>query len=259
MRMELLEGCTVYLMVTPSQAVEAGAHGLPLAHMAYRVGGGPHLFCSQHPFSQRGGVMVLDHVGFDGQGAPEELCREIMGECSARSFTGLFCDFEGPPFGVLTKAVQNLGPMLARQSRTLYLPEDYAENAPKEARVVVSSALTGGSLKRKLTEAAQRFGAGRLALALERVAQDVALPAGQGQARALEREELSRLLRERSPAVYFSDELCAHYFTYMKPDGGAHYILYDDASSLRKKLRLAAALGIREAFLLYTQAAGLLP
>ena len=57
------------------------------------------------------------------------------------------------------------------------------------------------------------------------------------------------LLAQRAPSVYFDPELCAHYFTYMRTGQSAHFVLYDNASSMRKKLVIAAALGIREGFL----------
>ena len=39
-----------------------------MAHVAYRVGGGPHLFRASIPVSVRGGLMVIDNTGFDGRG-----------------------------------------------------------------------------------------------------------------------------------------------------------------------------------------------
>ena len=48
----------------------------------------------------------------------------------------------------------------------------------------------------------------------------------------------------RRPAVYWSSELCARYFTYRAGDG-VHFVLFDDGASLQKKLELAHRLGIR--------------
>ena len=66
------------------------------------------------------------------------------------------------------------------------------------------------------------------------------------------------LLEERRPSVFFSSELCAHYFTYMSRENGAHFVLFDDAGSIRKKLLTAQGLGIRQAVLSYPQTADLL-
>ena len=72
------------------------------------------------------------------------------------------------------------------------------------------------------------------------------------------KQELNALLEERRPSVFFSNELCAHYFTYMSRENGAHFVLFDDAGSIRKKLLTAQALGIDRAVLSYPQTADLL-
>ena len=66
------------------------------------------------------------------------------------------------------------------------------------------------------------------------------------------------MLEQRTPSVFFSDQLCAHYFTYMSRENGAHFVLFDDAGSIRKKLLLARNLGIRQAVLAYPQVDDLL-
>ena len=45
--------------------------------------------------------------------------------------------------------------------------------------------------------------------------------------------------------MLFRSELCARYFTYMSRESGAHFVLYDDASTLAKKLQVARSLDIR--------------
>ena len=56
------------LTAPPDQCRAALRFGLPVAHVAYRVGGGPHLFRASIPVSVRGGLMVIDNTGFDGRG-----------------------------------------------------------------------------------------------------------------------------------------------------------------------------------------------
>ena len=75
----------------------------------------------------------------------------------------------------------------------------------------------------------------------------------------LTREELRQRLEEQAPSVFFSSELCAHYFTYMSRQNGAHFVLFDDAGSIRKKLQVARNLGISSAVLAYPQVDDLLP
>ncbi len=88
-----------------------------------------------------------------------------------------------------------------------------------------------------------------MVLGLEWAAEDFSLPAASGSGQALSWDELERLLAQHGGSAYFSDELCAHYFTYMHTGQSAHFVLYDTPASMAKKLITAAALGIREGFL----------
>ena len=244
------------LAAPPEDVTAAQAHGLTLAHMAYRVGGGPHLFRSNQPIPARGGLMYIDDGGFDGRGTPDAFCQEVVRECAARGFGGVVCAFDRK-LPLLSTVVEQLGPMLVRQGRSFYVSEPYGR-CTATGRVLIPTALSGGSLRQRLGEAVERYGAGRVALAVERTAADFFLPSPDGQGRPLTREELKARLEERSPSVFFSDELCARYFTYMNRQSGAHFVLFDDAGSIRKKLRLAEALGIDRALLCYPEVSDLM-
>lgn len=66
-------------------------------------------------------------------------------------------------------------------------------------------------------------------------------------------------LRERcGAAVFFSEELCANYFSYTA-QGRAHFVLFDTAETLRCKLRLGRERGMETAFLMYPEVSDLLP
>lgn len=240
------------LTIPPEGAKPALTGGLTPAHMAYRVGDGPHLFRAALPTASRGGYMVIDDVGFNGLGDPTPLCHEILRECAARGFTGVICDFEAKPFQVLARAAAQLGELLEKRGWPLLVPEAYA-HAAGQARVLVSSALSGGSLKQKLADAVERYGKSRVVLAVERTALDFYLPSPTGQGSPLTREELKERMEALAPSVFFSDELCAHYFTYMSKQNGAHFVLFDDAGSIRKKLYIARSLGITAAVLAWPQ------
>ena len=82
-------------------------------------------------------------------------------------------------------------------------------------------------------------------LALQRVAEDFFLPSPTGSGTPLTQEELRERIQQRQPSIFFSHELCARYFTYMSRESGAHFVLYDDASTLAKKLQVAHSLDIR--------------
>ena len=249
---------TLILTAPPNQSRAALRFGLPVAHAAYRVGGGPHLFRANMPISVRGGLMALDCVGFDGRGEAGPFCQEVLRECSARGYDGILCDFEGRPIPLLGEIVRTLAGLTQKRGWPLYVTEAYGGSADS-AKVLISSALSGGSLAQRLTDAVERYGAGRVALEVERSALEFFLPSPTGQGAPLGRAELQALMEARRPSVFFSNELCAHYFTYMSRENGAHFILFDDAGSIRKKLHLARTLDITDALLPFSQVDDLLP
>lgn len=245
------------LTTPPDQLRRAQEYRLPIAHMAYRMGGGPHLFRSSQQFPLRGGLMALDDRGFDGRGDPTSFCREVIQECGARQFTGVLCDFESRSLPMLAQIVDRLSTLCEKRGLTCYVPETLGSYS-KTARVLISTALSGGSLTQRLEEAVGRFGHNRVVPAVERVAMDFYLPSPSGQGVQLSREELKQRLEERAPSVFFSSDLCAHYFTYMSRQNGAHFVLFDDAASIRKKLQIAQRLGLNTAVLAYPQVDDLL-
>ena len=235
------------LLALPAGVSTEGENfGLAKAHMAYRIGPGPRLMGARLPDGLRGGVMQLDCAGFDGNGDPVDCCRRILGECRRRGFRGIVCDFEGPASDCLMKLVKILDRNCAAQGWALYVPESYASGAPT-GRVLISSVVTHGTLERRLSAAADRYGKERTVLAVEWVREELPLPAS-GRGRPLAPEELESLIRRLEPAVFFDRGLCAHYFTYMAGPK-AYFVLFDTPRSIREKLDLANRLGLRGALL----------
>lgn len=234
------------LALPAGRETRAREFGLVPAHMAYRVGPGPRLLGIQLPQGLRGGLMQVDCAGFDGGGDPVGCCRQILGECRRRSFRGIVCDFEGPPAGCLPRLAEILDRNCAAQGWALYVPEAYAACAPN-ARVLIPSALTHGTLERRVRAAQERYGRERAALAVEWVREEFPLPA-RGRGEPIVGEMLEEMLRRLEPAVFFDRGLCAHYFTYMRGPQ-AHFVLFDTPRSIREKLDLAQRLGVGAALL----------
>lgn len=236
---------TFLVTLPPRQLRALAGWNVTPAHLAYRIGRGPHLLRAGGPAPLSGGVMVLDPGGFGGDGPTGPFCQEVVRECQARGFSGAVLDFDGrlPP---LEQMAARLDESFSRRGWTLYVPEGYGPCAPG-ARVLIPSALSGGSLEQRLEEAGEHFGRGRVVLALERAAEDFSLPSPTGRGRPLDRADLTQLLDRLRPSVFFSAELCARYFTYMSRESGAHFVLFDDRDTLRKKLEVAQELGITSA------------
>lgn len=115
-------------------------------------------------------------------------------------------------------------------ARPVYVPESYA--AASGAIPLICTAISGGNFVQRLQEAAAgRDRAGGLALDVQRLRMDFTLPAQSGEGRPLSGRELQDLLDRESPSVFFSQDLCARYFTYAR-DGETHFVLFDDADTL---------------------------
>lgn len=245
------------LTAPPECCLRASQSGLSVARLCYRVGKGGHLFRAELPGKLRGGLMGLSGLGFEGPGDPAQLCREIARECSAQGLGGVLCDLDGEPAPFWEKTLGQLGRVCGQRGWTLYVTESCG-GVTEYSRVLVSTLLSAGTLEARLRTALARFGEERVVLAVQRAMEDYTLPSAAGEGKHLSRAELAARMKRFSPAVFFDHGLCAHHFTYME-NSVAHFVLFDDGGSLRRKLALAAELGIRRAVLAFPEIEDILP
>ncbi len=223
--------------------------------MAYAVGQGGYLTRCDTTAFPRGGLMGLSDRCTGPIPRIDALCRTIVAECVKRGFQGVLADFETNPYPGRLSFLSRLSARLSARRMTLYCPL----SLPAEGTtLLVGTGLSGGSLRALLEETACRYGKERLSLDLERVMMDFPLPCPSGCGTPLTREELVTLRESHPSSVYFSRELMAKYFTY-SAGNGTHFVLFDDAETLRQKVRLAQGLGIQTAFLMFPEISDLLP
>lgn len=110
--------------------------------------------------------------------------------------------------------------------------------------VWVSSLLSGGTLRERLSTAKQRYG-DRLWLRIEPFCTDFPLPCPTGNGIALTQEESLSL--RAACSVFYSAELCCMYCVRLKNSVPIMH-LFDTPQSIREKLLLAAQLGISHVF-----------
>lgn len=247
-----------YLLTPPQQLPQARSTGLPLAHVAFQISASGQLQAAALPEDCRGGLMLVGGGDAPAQGEVQQVLRPILHLCAQRDFRGVVLDLEGAPTPYLGKLIPALDQALERQNRGFFLPESFA-NYSKRAFLYLSSALSGGSLRVRLEQALRNYGPERVVLSLHRSAEDFFLPAPQGSGQPMSQQALRQLISRLEPRVFFSQDLCAHYFTYMSRETGAHFVLFDDAASFAKKLALAREAGVQRGFLLYPAVADLLP
>ena len=245
----------------PSEIGAALRFPATLACMSYRIVGGRLMrdAAGSTVSPGKGSIPVICDAGFDGQPFdPGPLGGDAAAELSAKAASGLVADFARPDSPALREAAGELARAAARAGVPLYTSPAYEPYAPG-AHVMVGSNIVRGSLKTALTEAAQRWGKDRVALEIVPQRTDFTLPAGDSAGQRLSEAELADRIRELAPMSFFSSELCAKYFTYLSRDRQAHFVLYDDASTVLAKLRTAESCGVDTAFLLYSEVAAMLP
>lgn len=218
-------------------------------YLVYTIGPGGALVRSDLPGNARGGLMGLsDHNAPPLDNIdPQRLCKEIVGECSRRSYAGVLLDFEQPASAPLAAA---LSQQFMQRGVPHYVPLELANAAPG-ARVLVPSAISGGSFQQMLADFCRRFEPNRLALDVVRVCSQYAMPSYDPDGKALTAQEFHQILEQQQPNCFFSRELCAKYFTYHTPDGATNFVLFDDVASTSEKINVAARMGFCGAFVLY--------
>ena len=221
----------IYLAVTPGEYQSAAKYSRLFAHVAYRIGPESQLLRQSLLLQTRGGLLALGDRDAPPISAPEALCAGILRECARRSYTGVLLDFEARPTDDRKVFAGMLAQHLRKTRRTLYVPESCAVPG---AVPLICTALSGGSFPQRLQEAARQFGG------------------------PLSEEEFRSLVEKESPAVFFSQELCARYFTYMQGQE-THFVLFDDESTLRQKLKTGEAMGFSTAFFMWPEIRDIAP
>ena len=103
-----------------------------------------------------------------------------------------------------------------------------------------------------LSEMKQSIG-DRLCLEIVPVCTEFLLPSMSSAGNPLTRTELDELMNKLDPMPFFSRELCAKYFTYMDAENKAHFVLYDDAYTIKVKMQKAENMNICPMFMLYSE------
>ena len=234
----------LYLASAPDRLNRARQFNVPLAHAAYRVDPAGRLTVRDLPAQVRGGLMMLSDRELPGMLQTDVLCRDIVQECQRRGFGGVVLDFDSAPTAQTVRLLRQLEAELARQRRRLFVPEDWGAYV-RQAAVLICTAISGGTLRQRLEQAARQFSPRPIALDCQRLAMDFLLPSPNGEGAPLTAAQLNRLQQGRN--AYFSIDLCARYFTY-RTSAHTHFVLFDDADTLHRKLALAEELGIGTAF-----------
>ncbi|MCB7514605.1 hypothetical protein LI073_11460 [bacterium 210917-SL.2.15] len=247
----------LYMTATPEQYRLLSGLSFRLSHLAYQIGTDGHLHRATVSRQMQSGLLALNDATPPAISDPTALSREILRECMSRGYEGVAADFGSSTTPDRMVFLEEAAKLLHRNSKKLFLSAAYGRRIPT-AYVLVNTAISGGTLRTMLVDACNAFGRGRVALDIERLRMDFPLPSPTGEGTPLTKESFDTLYQDLSPSVFFSHELCAKYFTYQR-DGRAHFVLFDDADTIRFKLKLAQSLDLRWAFLLCSEVEDILP
>lgn len=233
----------ITLAVTAAEAAECTGLGLRLAYLAYRISPSGVLLKSNALGQATGGVMAV-MGGAPRLSDPAALVGAVTAECSAHAYEGVYLDFdERTPAAEFL--IASLAPRLSERGITLYTNPLLDTGG---VTVLSTSEVTGGSFSLYLRELRERY-EDRTALEIVPLSVDFTLPSN-GQGETISQTRLASLL-DGGLMSYYSRELAAKYFTYQTPDGMTHFVLYDDAYTIREKLETAEREGVSESFLPY--------
>ena len=143
----------LYLAAAPCCLGNAARWGLPLLHAAYGVEEG-RLTSLTLPAHVQGGLLLLTGPENPAVPQPDTLARDILRECLRRRYTGVVIEPQLP-----AAALSALAELCRRYGRALYVAEPCGHMVP-DARVVVSTALSGGTLRQRLGTPAAASGPG---------------------------------------------------------------------------------------------------
>lgn len=235
-----------YLSVTPTDIRHLSISCATLVHVAYRIGPGSTLLRQNLLLQTKGGLLSLSDRDAPHVDSPAELCAAVLRECIRRNYTGAVLDFEASFRKDLCQFACQLSSVLAGKKLSLFVPEAYAHSVP-QAIPLICTAVSGGDLTERLAQTIAAYPGRSPALDVQRLRMDFTLPAHSGEGQPLSENALRTLMEEHQPAIFFSQALCTRYFTYTKNDA-AHFVLFDDADTLRQKLRIGSKLGYCAAF-----------
>lgn len=186
----------------------------------------------------------------------DRLAADLLYEAQRTSAPGVFADFERdtPQARAVLHALDRV---FEQAGIPLYVPLS-CQRAVSHAVLTVETAISGGSLTAYFSSLQGIHGVRRVAAFLQPVSRDFTLPSNSPDGKPLAEDARNALLQRTGSQVFFSRELCAKYFTYTDESGNAHFVLFDDRSTIEAKLAQLSGCGVHTVFALYPDAEALL-
>lgn len=245
------------LVCTGRDTARAAGQGMPVLHLCLGITPTGALQRLQLPTTEARCLLGLcDPPKELADCNAERLAADLVFEARRTSAPGVFADFEhDTPRGRMLLAAFDAA--LHEAGIPFYVPLACGRQLT-HAVLTTPTALSGGSLTAYISSLQGIYGVPRIAAFLQPVSQDFTLPSNTPNGKTLTPTERDALLTRTGAQAFFSRELCAKYFTYTDTDGHAHFVLYDDASTLAAKLAQLTGCGVQTVFALFPDAAALM-
>lgn len=244
----------LFLAHAPTTVTPALPRPFTPVPMAYQTAPDGQLFRAGQGALPAGCVLMVGGVAPASPAGLDWFCRQVLAECQAQQATGVLANWAETADGFAL--AQRLAGVLRENSLSFIVPEAFA-GASSETQVLVSSQLSGGTLRGRIREALERYG-GRVVLALECSPWDLMLPCPDGQGVALTLPELRERFARHRCRAWFSENFYCQYATYREAER-LHLILYDNAASVQAKLTLAEELGLAGVLVCWEEVMGFQP
>ena len=245
------------LVCTGRDTARAARLGLPVLHLCLGVTPAGALQRLQLPTAGAHCLLGLCDPPHDLTACrADRLAADLVFEAQRAGAPGVSADFEhDTPAG--RRLLAAFDDALHEADIPFYVPLACGRFL-SHAVLTTPTALSGGSLTAYISSLQGIYGAARIAAFLQPVSQDFALPSAAPNGKTLTAVEREGLLARTGSQAFFSRELCAKYFTYTDREGRAHFVLFDDASTLEAKLAQLAGCGVQTVFALFPDAETLL-
>lgn len=227
--------------------------GLPVLHLCLGIssaGALQHLQLSTT--NQKRFIGITELPENVSPGIANRVADDIAFEAKRMDALGVFADFERDT-AACQAVIAATEKALFKENIPFFVPFSSGKFT-EHAILTVDTAISGGSLVERISSLQGRYGSHRIAALLRMISSDFVLPSSSPYGKTLSTEERNALLEKTGSQTFFSRELCAKYFTYTDEENNAHFVLYDDSSTLEAKLAQLSGCGVQTVFSLFPDA-----
>ena len=238
-----------FIVATSADISAADNCSSSCVHLIYRINESGMLQRAQAYTPPRKNIMGIYDDGGLAKCDIERLIRDIITEFMRRNYVGILFDVSSSP--EIITSMQKICSVLSQKKILHFIPINLA-SISIDAKLIVPSSISGGSIYEMLNSLKEKYTASRLCIEIIRTRNDYTMPSYNPEGVFLSSEEYKNIIEKYSPHCFFSQELACKYFTYHTSEN-THFVLYDDSETVIYKIKMAEKLGLFSAFLLYSE------